>query len=135
MSNDRKFSAERCASTKVLVVNGDHHLLKLLRHFLTIMGFRNIYQAANGPAGVDIINAKSPDVVILDWEMGSDSQNLIQALRSPDQCSKPDVPIIMLIGLGSRGRALEDVKAGVTKFLVKPVSLQSLRQSVAAVMH
>jgi two-component system chemotaxis response regulator CheY len=132
---DEKLSAERLAGTKVLVVNDNHNLRQLIQNFLTSMGFQKIYQAANGPAGIDLINAKSPDVVIVDWEMGPDGQRVVEAVRSPSRSKRPDLPIIVLIGLGSRGRALSAIQSRMTKFLIKPVSLQSLTQSLAAVIN
>jgi two-component system, chemotaxis family, chemotaxis protein CheY len=135
MPNDKEISAARLASTKVLVVNDDHNSRKFIRNLLTIIGFQKIYQAANGPAGLDLIKAKAPDVVIIDWEMGLDGDRFVQAVRSPGRCAKPGLPIIMLISLASSGRMMGAAQFAVSKFLLKPVSLQSLRESVAAVMH
>ncbi len=115
-------------------MNVDHKMRKLIQILLTSLGFQKIYQAANGAAALDLVKAKAPDVVILDWEMGLDSHSFVREVRSPDKFLKPNVPIILLIGLASRGRLMNVVQSGVTKFLVKPVSLQSLRTSLAAVL-
>jgi len=135
MPVDRNIPAERLARTKVLVVNDDHGVRKLVRNLLAVIGFQNIYEAVNGPAGLDLVRAKLPHVVILDWEMGLDGQRFIEAVRSPQKCPKPDVPIIILIGLASQGRVIDAAKFGAIKFLIKPVSLQSLTDSVAAVIE
>jgi two-component system chemotaxis response regulator CheY len=132
MSNDRKRPSVRRADAKVLVMNNDHNMRRFIQNQLTSLGFLNIYQAANGAAGLDLVNAKAPDVVILDWEMGLDSHSFVRDIRAPDK--KPNVPIILLISLASRGRLMDVVQSGVTKFLVKPISLQSLRASLNAVL-
>ena len=75
MPTDRNIPAARLASTKVLVVNNDHNLRKQIRNLLKVIGFQNIHEAANGPTGLDIIRAATPDVIILDWEMGLDGEH------------------------------------------------------------
>jgi two-component system, chemotaxis family, chemotaxis protein CheY len=137
MPNERNISAERLASTKVLVVNDDHDLRKFIRNLLAIMGFRNICQAANGPAGLDLINAKTFDIVILDWEMaGLDGPGFVRAVRSPGKSPMSEVPIIMLTSTAhaNRNRVIDAVRFGVNEFLVKPISLQSLRKRVTDVL-
>lgn len=135
MTIDRNIPAARLASTKVLVVNNDHNLRKLIRNLLRVIGFQNIHEAANGPTGLDIIRAITPDVIILDWEMGLDGERFAQAVRSPGTCPNPDVPIIMLISLASQGRVINPALFSATKFLIKPVTLQSLTNSIAAVIE
>jgi two-component system chemotaxis response regulator CheY len=137
MPNERKISADYLATTKVLVVNDDHDVRKFVCDLLAIMGFRNICQAANGPAGLDLINAKSFDIVILDWEMaGLDGPGFVRAIRSPSKPPKAEMPIIMLTSTAhaNRSRVIDAVRFGVTEFLVKPVSLQSLRKRVVQVL-
>jgi len=81
MSCDRKISDERFASTKVLVVNDDHGAIRFILSLLSAMGFRNIYHAANGATGLDLIRAKAPDIIVLDWDMGLDGQRFLQTVR------------------------------------------------------
>jgi len=135
MTTDRIIPAARLASTRVLVVNNDHNLRKYVRNLLRVIGFQNIHEAANGATGLDIIRAIRPDVIILDWEMGVDGERFAQAVRSPGTSPNPDVPIIMLISLASQGRVTDRALFSATKFLIKPVSLQSLTSSIAAVIE
>jgi len=118
-----------------LVVNNDHNLRKQIRNLLKVIGFQNIHEAANGPTGLDIIRAATPDVIILDWEMGLDGERFAQAVRSPGTCPNPDVPIIMLISLASQGRVIDRALFRATKFLIRPISLRSLTASIAAVIE
>jgi two-component system, chemotaxis family, chemotaxis protein CheY len=135
MPTDRTIPTARLASTKVLVVNNDHNLRKQIRNLLKVIGFQNIHEAANGPTGLDIIRAATPDVIILDWEMGLDGERFAQAVRSPGTCPNPDVPIIMLISLASQGRVIDRALFRATKFLIRPISLRSLTASIAAVIE
>ena len=135
MSCDRKITDDRLASTKVLVVNDDHGANRIIRNLLAAMGFRNVYHAANGVTGLDIVRAKAPDIIVLDWDMGPDGQSFMQTVRTPGKCPKPDVSIIMLISLASRGRVANVAQFNRTKFLTKPLSLRSLEECLAAVIE
>ncbi len=79
------------------------------------IGVRTIYEAPDGPAGLNIIRSMAPDVVILDWKMpGLDGAGFVRMVRSPNTLLFPDVPIIMLTGHGERRRA-EAVSIGVNE--------------------
>jgi two-component system chemotaxis response regulator CheY len=122
MSIVTKTFAARFAATKVLVVDDEPYMRKVVRTMLMSIGMRNIYEASDGPAGLTLIRILEPDVVILDWEMpGVDGPAFVRMVRSPDTFPCPDVPIIMLTGHGERSRGIEAVKIGVNEFLLKPV--------------
>jgi DNA-binding response OmpR family regulator len=99
------------------------------------VGVRNIFEAPDGPAGLESIVAHAPDVVILDWEMpGLDGPAFVRTVRSPASFPYPDVPVIMLTGHGERSRVIEAVRIGVNEFLLKPVSAKALRDRMASVL-
>lgn len=123
------------ASTKVLVVDDEHYMRKVVRTMLTTIGIRTVYEAATGPAGLELIRSVAPDVVIVDWEMpGLDGAGFTRAVRSPTTFPLPDVPIIMLTGHGERARVIEAMQCGVNEFLLKPVSSKSLQDRMIAVL-
>jgi two-component system chemotaxis response regulator CheY len=123
------------AATKVLIVDDEHYMRKVVRTLLISIGVRTIYEAADGPAGLETIRTMSPDVVIVDWNMpGLDGASFVRMVRSPDTFPHPDVPIIMLTGHGDRARVIEAVKIGVNEFLLKPVSTKSLHNRLVAVL-
>ena len=135
MSIDAKQLAERFATAKILVVDDEHYMRKVVRTMLMSIGVREIYEAPDGPAGLELIRSQAPDVVILDWEMpGIDGPGFVRMVRSPATFTYPDVPIIMLTGHGERSRVIEAVKIGVNEFLLKPVSSKALQDRVAAVL-
>ena len=94
------------AAAKVLVVDDDLYMRKVVRMLLLSIGVRQIFEAPDGPSGLDAIRNRAPDVVILDWEMpGLDGAALGRMVRSPATFPYPDVPIIMLTGHGQRSRS------------------------------
>ncbi len=135
MSTDPKQFAERFATAKVLLVDDEHYMRKVVRTMLMGIGMREISEATDGQAGLDSIRSQPPDVVILDWEMpGLDGPGFVRMVRSPATFPYPNVPIIMLTGHGERARVTEAVEIGVNGFLLKPVSSKALQDCMAAVL-
>jgi two-component system chemotaxis response regulator CheY len=135
MSTDSKQLIERFATAKVLLVDDEQYMRKVVRTMLMGIGMREIYEAADGQAGLELIRSQPPDVVILDWAMpGLDGPGFVRIVRSPATFPHPDVPIIMLTGHGERSRVTEAVKIGVNGFLLKPVSSKALQDCMVAVL-
>ncbi len=125
----------RLPMTRVLVVDDDHYMRKVVRAMLTAMGVRNIQEAGDGETGLKAIGEFNPDVVIVDWEMpGVDGVEFIRTVRSPGEFPKPDVPIILLTGHADRWRVIEAARIGVHEYLLKPVSTKALMDRLAAVL-
>jgi two-component system chemotaxis response regulator CheY len=135
MQMDRKQLTSRFATTKVLVVDDEHYMRKVVRTLLMSIGVRTIYEAADAPAGLELLRSMAPDIVIVDWEMpGLDGAGFVRMVRSPDTFPLPDVPIIMLTGHGERSRVIEAIQIGVNEFLLKPVSSKALQDRLVAVL-
>jgi two-component system chemotaxis response regulator CheY len=127
--------AERFAAAKVVVVDDEHYMRKVVRTMLMSIGIRDVHEAPDGAAGLELIRAMKPDIVILDWNMpGLDGPSIVRTVRSPATFPYPDVPIIMLTSHGERSHVIEAVKIGVNEFLLKPVSVKALQDRVTAVL-
>ena len=126
---------ELLAVTKVLVVDDEHYMRKVVRALLMSVGVRTIYEAPDGPAGLEMIRNNQPDVVIVDWQMpGLDGSGFVRMVRSPETFPFPNVPIIMLTGHGERSKVVEAIQIGVNEFLLKPVSSKSLYNRLVSVL-
>ena len=127
--------AARIAATKVLVVDDEHYMRKVVRALLMSIGIRTVFEAPDGAAGLEMIRLNQPDVVIVDWQMpGLDGAGFVRMVRSPDTFPYPDVPIIMLTGHGERSRVIEAIQVGVNEFLLKPVSSKALHTRLVSVL-
>ena len=69
MPMDTRSLEARFATAKVLMVDDEPYMRKVVRTLLMSIGVRTVYEAADGPAGLETIRSVMPDVVILDWEM------------------------------------------------------------------
>lgn len=120
---------------RVLVVDDNQYMRKLVRNLLINVGVKNVYEAPDGIAGLEAIRTISPDVVILDWEMPLlNGPEMVRIVRSPGVFPTPDIPIIMLSAHGERWRVVEAVRLGVNEFMVKPVSSKGLLDRIVSIM-
>lgn len=132
---DYRAAVASLPSIKVLIVDDEHYMRKVVRTMLMGIGVRTVDEAPDGPKGLEMIRALAPDVVIVDWEMpGLDGAGFVRMVRSPQTFPYPNVPIIMLTGHGERSRVIEAIKVGVNEFLLKPVSSKSLQDRLVAVL-
>jgi two-component system chemotaxis response regulator CheY len=119
----------------VLVVDDNQYMRKMIRNLLVNCGVKDIYEAADGIAALDVIRTVAPDVVVLDWEMPLLSgAELVRIVRSPGVFPMPDIPIIMLTGHCERWRVIEALKLGVNEYLIKPVSAKALYDRLVSIM-
>ena len=122
-------------SIRVLVVDDNAYMRRVLRTLLSNLGVKYISEAADGIAGLDAIRVQSPDIVLLDWEMPLlTGAELVKIVRSPGVFPVPDVPIIMLTGHVQRWRIVEATRLGVNEFLRKPVSGKLLLERIVAIL-
>ncbi len=120
---------------KVLVVDDEQYMRKVVRTMLLAIGVKTVYEAEDGNSGLDAIRRHMPDLVIVDWEMPViDGAQFVRMVRSPDEFPYPDVPIIMLSGHGDRWRVVEAANLGAHEYLLKPVSTKALHERIAAIL-
>ena len=116
---------------KILVVDDEARMRKLVRDFLTIKGFR-VVEAENGEQAVDIFFAqKDIALIILDVMMPKmDGWEVCKMIR---QYSK--VPIIMLTARGEERDELQGFELGVDEYVSKPFSPKILTARVEAILR
>src|SRR5579864_6600080 len=84
---------------KVLVVDDNAHMRKLVVTILQAFGVSQIYEADNGERAWAVLRETNPDVLVLDWMMeGMSGLDLVTMIRTEAQAPNPFVPVIMLTG-------------------------------------
>lgn len=121
---------------KVLVVDDKQHMRALLRALLNALGVHEIYEAPNGTEALQVLAGKRCDLILSDMSMeGMDGLEFTRQVRGLAQRLNPTVPIIMVSGFTERHLVEAARDAGVSEFLVKPITLQNLTMRIAAVME
>lgn len=118
-------------SLKVLVVDDEARMRKLVKDFLSIKGFY-VIEAENGEEAVEVFFAqKDIALVILDVMMPKmDGWETCRTIRKYSQ-----VPIIMLTARGEERDELQGFKLGVDEYISKPFSPKILVARVEAILR
>ncbi len=120
---------------RFLVIDDNAHMRRILRTLLNGFGSREVYEAEDGPSGLEAFTQYSPEIVITDWVMpGLDGLELTRMMRQPDAHGNAYVSIIMLTGHSEKARVVAARDAGITEFLAKPISAKGLYQRIINVV-
>jgi two-component system chemotaxis response regulator CheY len=114
---------------RIMIVDDETFIRKLIARMLTELGFRNIIMARDGVEAVSLIVSADPpvDLAIVDLQMPQvDGFQFIDYVRNTKGIPNPEVPLIILSGHSERNRVLEAAKLGINGYLVKPVSKNSM---------
>ena len=116
---------------KVLVVDDEARMRKLVKDFLTIKGF-SVIEAEDGENAVDIFfKQKDIALVILDVMMPKmDGWEVCKAIRQYSQ-----TPIIMLTARGEERDELKGFELGVDEYISEPFSPKILVARVEAILR
>lgn len=116
---------------KILVVDDESRMRKLVRDFLTKKGYA-VYEAADGEEAVDLF-FKEKDIALIILDVMMPKMDGWQVCREIRQYSK--VPIIMLTALGSEADELKGFSYGVDEYVAKPFSPKILVARVEAILR
>jgi len=121
---------------KILVVDDNVHMRKLVVTILQAFGVIQIYEADSGERAWTILRETNPDICVLDWVMeGMSGVDFVKKLRSDPASPNPFVPVIMLSGHTQMERVRQARDAGVNEFIAKPVSVKTMMQRLVAVIE
>ena len=130
-----KLLQPRIEALRVLVVDDELSMRKVVRTMLYSVGVRTIYEARDGATGLEAVRENDPDVVIVDWEMPNiDGAQFVRTVRVPGAFPRPDVPILMLSGHSDRWRVIEAARIGASDYVLKPVSAKALHDRIVAII-
>ena len=121
---------------KVLVVEDNQHMRALLRSLLNSLGIREVHEAHHGGGALELLRERKCDLILTDLAMKPmDGLELTHEIRTSDKSSNPFVPIIMITGHTEKHRVMAARDAGVTEFLAKPITAQSLFSRIAEIVE
>ncbi len=116
---------------KILVVDDEARMRKLVKDFLTNKGFR-VIEAGDGEEAVDVFfSQKDIALVLLDVMMPKmDGWEVLKTIRKHSQ-----VPVIMLTARGEERDELQGFSLGVDEYISKPFSPKILVARVEAILR
>jgi len=110
----------------ILIVDDEPAILQSLSGVLLDEGFE-VLTAANGYEALKIIEAESPDLVLLDiWMPGIDGIETLKAIKK----NNPFIQVIIITGHGTIETAVKATKLGAFDFIEKPLSIDKVVVSI-----
>ena len=116
---------------KILIVDDDERLRRLLERFLTEQGFR-VRGVENAEQMDRVLARELFNLVVLDLMMpGEDGLSVCRRLRA----SNNQVPIIMLTAKGDEASRIHGLELGADDYLAKPFNPRELLARIKAVLR
>ena len=117
-------------SAKVLVVDDDANIVKLLKLYLEKEEY-NVITASNGAMALSMFKQENPAIIILDIMMPEmDGNQVCREIRKTS-----DVPIIMLTAKGETFDKVLSLELGADDYMVKPFDPKELIARVKAILR
>ncbi|MCW5881818.1 MAG: response regulator transcription factor [Anaerolineae bacterium] len=116
---------------RILVIDDDPAVMKLLKRGLTYEGFA-VETAGSGEAGLALAREQPPDLVILDIMMpGIDGLEVLRRLRAVDA----QLPVLFLTARDAPKDQVEGLEKGADDYVVKPFTFEVLLARVRALLR
>ncbi|MCE7999562.1 MAG: response regulator [Rhodobiaceae bacterium] len=123
------------APLRILIVEDSEQMRTLLQALLEAMSITDILIAGDGEQGLALYMESAPDIVITDGAMvPMDGYELTNRIRTAPDNPNPYVPILMLSGHQEKEHVEKARASGVTEYLAKPVSWQTLYERLVAIV-
>jgi len=114
----------------ILVVDDEPRIVGLARDYLEHGGF-GVVTAADGPAALDAVRRRPPDLIVLDLGLpGLDGLDVIREIRRSTA-----VPIVILTARDDEVDKVLGLELGADDYLTKPFSPRELVARVRAVLR
>ena len=122
-------------SLKVLLIDDNQHMRAITSAVLQSAGVREVREASDGAAALEILREQSVDLAIVDFNMFPlDGVEFTRLVRNSPDTANPYLPIIMMTGHSEKSRVYEARDAGVTEFVVKPITAKAILDRIQAVI-
>jgi two-component system chemotaxis response regulator CheY len=114
-------------SKRVLVADDSSTMRKIILRSLQAVGVPDATEANDGEEAVQLFQQSTFDLVLTDWNMPKkNGLEVIQEIRKLNA----QVPIIMVTTEAEKTRVLEAIQAGVSDYIVKPFTADTLREKL-----
>jgi len=123
------------SSLQVLLVDDNQHMRAIASAILKAAGIRKILEVADGSSALAALRQQPVDIAIVDFNMSPmDGVELTRMVRNSPESPNAYLPIIMMTGHSEKNRVMEARDAGVTEFIVKPITAKAVFDRIQAVI-
>ncbi len=112
---------------RIMLVDDSKTMRNIQRNILGQLGYSEIEEACDGQDALSKVTAFRPDLLLVDWNMPNmDGITFVRTIRQKGMKQ----PVIMVTTESEKSRVVEAIKAGVTNYIVKPFTPETLGQRV-----
>jgi len=123
----------KCVPKKLLIVEDDNDLIKLLRYNLEREGFK-VAQATDGSVALAEARRDPPDLVILDLMLpGLDGLEVCRQLRRVDRFVR--TPVLILSARNEESDRVVGLEVGADDYVTKPFSMREVIARVRGLLR
>jgi DNA-binding response OmpR family regulator len=114
--------------TRILAVDDEPHILKLVSFSLSSKGF-DVIEASDGLTAVEIAEREQPDLILLDVMMPVlDGYEACRRLKANP--ATHDIPVVMLSAKSQKAEQAIGLEAGAIDYICKPFTPKDLVEQV-----
>ncbi len=122
-------------AVRVLVVDDNQHMRAIVGVMLNSFGIKMVREAKDGADALDALRRWPADLAICDFLMDAmDGVEFTRQVRNATDSPNPYLPVVMLTGHSELTRVTEARDAGVTEFVVKPLTAKALVDRINTVI-
>lgn len=115
---------------KVLIVEDNNDSREIMNRFITRMGYEAI-KAKNSNEAIAFAEAEEPDLIFMDLDLPDlDGVKTTAILRQNPKTSH--IPVVAFTAWMSALWEEKASKVGITTYLIKPISPQTLKETIEA---
>jgi CheY-like chemotaxis protein len=115
------------SALRVLLVDDNQHMRSIVATVLGGVGVTQVRESGDGAEALGILRQWPADLAIVDFRMAPvDGVEFTRLVRNAADSPNKFLPIIMMTGYAERSRVMEARDAGVTEFIVKPLTARAL---------
>lgn len=116
-------------------MDDNQHMRTIASAVLKSAGVTTVREAADGGAALHMLRDYPIDLAIVDFNMSPmDGVAFTRLVRNSPDSPNPYLPIIMMTGHAGKSRVVEARDAGVTEFMVKPITAKAVLDRIHAVI-
>jgi two-component system chemotaxis response regulator CheY len=118
---------------RFLIVDDSSTMRRIIINTLHKLGHEDVTEAANGREGLERLGDGPIDVIITDWNMPEmNGIEFIRTLRTMP--ASRHTPVLMVTTNAAKEDIVEALRAGVTSYVVKPFTPETMREKIEAVI-
>ncbi|SPF38209.1 Chemotaxis protein CheY [Syntrophobacter sp. SbD1] len=116
----------------ILVADDFGSMRAQIRGLLGQMGFKNAIEVRDGTEAMAALAKWEIGLIISDWNMPkADGLELLRHVRGHDRLR--DIPFLMVTGLTEKENVIAAVEAGVSNYIIKPFTPETLEMKIRAI--